>query len=495
VNATGSGNSTTQTASTLWSGTGPAPAITVGALLLPGQYNKSVVSGGNATTGPFSYSGWCYDAGNGTTTNNGIVMGYYDGNTVTALWNYAQYFALSDNSWSTSFGPSAPGAINLVAGTTATATMLPLRPNGKKSSASGDIWGGQTAATGTAFSGVLIGDARPAYDDCVFSNGQLFNTNQASMSGTNVGDLLGNLVNPGKGITWGWFQGGFGPTTPYNSPTTPYAVCGSAGTGLYSFGGVPVPDNISTVGDYIPHHEPFEFYASTTNPHHLPPSSPGMIGKTDQANHQYDISQFFVALKYGHLPAVSYLKAPAYADAHPGYSDPLDEQTFVVNTINAIMASPEWKDTAIIIAYDDSDGWYDHSMDPVVNQSGVTGELDDALAATGSCGVTPTTGPTANISGLCGYGQRQPLLVISPWAKKNYVDHHITDQSSILRFIEDNWDLGRVGGPSNDYKAGRLDDMFDFSDKDDNGNWSKEKDDLHQRTLFLNPSTGEPVHF
>ena len=138
---------------------------------------------------------------------------------------------------------------------------------------------------------------------------------------------------------------------------------------------------MSTVGDYIPHHEPFEFYTSTTNPHHLPPTSVGMIGKTDQANHQYDIKHFFEALSHGHLPAVSYLKAPAFADGHPGYSNPLDEQTFVVNTINAIMASPDWKDTAIIIAYDDSDGWYDHSMDPVVNQSGVAGDLDDAVSS------------------------------------------------------------------------------------------------------------------
>jgi phospholipase C len=177
-----------------------------------------------------------------------------------------------------------------------------------------------------------------------------------------------------------------------------------------------------------------------------------------------------------------------------------------VNTINAIMASDEWKETAIVIAYDDSDGWYDHTMDPVVNQSGVADDADDALSSQtanpaappaffGLCGTTPTSGPTANISGLCGYGQRQPLLVISPWAKKNYVDHSITDQSSILRFIEDNFDLGRIGGASNDYKAGTLNNMFDFGDKDDNGQWSREKDEQHQRTLFLNPTTGEPVHF
>ena len=107
------------------------------------------------------------------------------------------------------------------------------------------------------------------------------------------------------------------------------------------------------------------------------------LARTDQANHQYDISDFFTALKGGNLPAVSFLKAPAWADGHAGYSDPLDEQTFVVNTINAIMASDEWKETAIIIAYDDSDGWYDHSMDPVVNQSGRDGaavDSDDALS-------------------------------------------------------------------------------------------------------------------
>ena len=139
---------------------------------------------------------------------------------------------------------------------------------------------------------------------------------------------------------------------------------------------------MSTVGDYIPHHEPFEYYPSSANPHHLPPT--GTIGTTDQANHQYDLSLFYTALQKGELPAVSFLKAPAYADGHPGYSDPLDEQKFVVSTINAIMASDEWKSTAVIILYDDSDGWYDHTMDPVINQSGPTMaqpvDNDDALS-------------------------------------------------------------------------------------------------------------------
>ncbi len=501
VGATGSGNGKVPTVT----GSNP-PQLPAGDALnipgngpgtpyVPGQFVRTVVAGGTAAAGPYAFSGYCFDGGKGT----GIVMGYYDGNTTTALWNYAQHFAMSDNSWSTSFGPSSPGAINLVAGTTWEATMIPKRPNGTNSSASGNVWGGQTAAAGTAFSGALIGDARPAFDDCVASNGQLFNTNQVSMSGMNIGDLLGDQGHEGKGITWGWFAGGFGPTTPYNPKTGALAICGSATAGLYGFGDGPVSDNMTTVGDYIPHHEPFEYYPSSANPHHLPPT--GRIGTTDQANHQYDLSLFYTALQKGELPAVSFLKAPSYADGHPGYSDPLDEQTFVVKTINAIMASDEWKSTAIIIAYDDSDGWYDHTMDPVINQSGPTEaspvDNDDALSsqntavkpATGACGATPTTGPFANMPGLCGLGQRQPLLVISPWAKANYVDHRITDQSSIPRFIEDNWDLGRLGGASNDFKTGTLNGMFDFDDS--HHHFDNDRD----RVLFLNQNTGEPVDF
>ena len=75
-------------------------------------------------------------------------------------------------------------------------------------------------------------------------------------------------------------------------------------------------------------------------------------------------------MKAGNFPAVSFLKARAFQDGHAGYSNPLDEQTFLVQVTNFLQSTPEWKDTAVIIAYDDSDGWYDHQMGPIVNQSG-----------------------------------------------------------------------------------------------------------------------------
>ena len=133
------------------------------------------------------------------------------------------------------------------------------------------------------------------------------------------------------------------------------------------------------------------------------------------------------------------MKAPVYQYGHPGSSDPLVEQAFIVQTINAIQQSRFWQDTAIVIVWDDSDGWYDHVMPPVLTPSATN--LDFLLPrqlrhAEARC-------RTAR----CGLGPRQPLLVISPFAKPNFVDHTLTDQASVLRFIEDNWDLGFIDGP------------------------------------------------
>jgi phospholipase C len=367
----------------------------------------------------------------GSCTDKSIVMDYYDGNTVTALWNYAQHFAMSDNSYSTGYGPSTVGALNLISGQTHGVTTPDI--------------------AGTVDNGTVIGDPRPvaANDDCTIATAP-----KAAMSGTNIGDLLN-----AKGVTWGWFQGGFAPSSVVNGK----AVCATTHTNI---GG-------ATVTDYIPHHEPFQYYTSTANPHHLPPSSVSMIGQTDQANHQYDLTDFWAAVEAGNMPAVSYLKAAAYQDGHAGYSDPLDEQTFLVNTINKLEQSKFWKSTAVIIAYDDSDGWYDHVLAPVVSQSA---SADDALSGPGTCG-TPRAGAYLD---RCGYGMRQPLLVISPFAKHNFVDHSVTDQSSILRFIEDNWNLGRIGNQSFDALAGSLGGMLTTGDEGD-GN-----------KLFLDPSTGQP---
>ena len=158
--------------------------------------------------------------------------------------------------------------------------------------------------------------------------------------------------------------------------------------------------------------------------------------------------------------------------ATPATPTPLDEQYFIVTMINFLQTTPEWKSTAVIIAYDDSDGWYDHQMGPIVNQSQTAA---DALTAPGQCGSSANTAlagvSVAHAQGRCGYGPRLPLLVISPYAKGNYVDHTVTDQSSILRFIEDNWLGGQRITGSFDALAGTLNGMFDFKSPSNSGEY------------------------
>src|SRR5262249_60873517 len=133
------------------------------------------------------------------------------------------------------------------------------------------------------------------------------------------------------------------------------AVCGSTHKNIAG----------ATVKDYIPHHEPFQYYTSTANPHHLPPTSTAMIGHTDQANHQYDLSDFWAAADAGHLPAVSFLKPPAYQNGHAGYSDPLDEQQFLVETVNHLEKLSDWRGNAGVIRYDRPPGWDAHTTHAV----------------------------------------------------------------------------------------------------------------------------------
>src|SRR5487761_350516 len=365
---------------------------------------------------------------NSGTSPNYAVMDYYDGNTVTALWNYAQQFAMSDNSYSTGFGPSTPGALEVTTGNTFGTVCGPASAvYGVPACPAGVGASGPAVAQGP---GTTYSDADPYYDKC---------SNQTrptiAMGGANVGDLLNSA-----GVSWGWFQGGFsnpgyvpGNLSSFNAS----AVC----TGTHqNIGG-------ATVTDYIPHHQPFQYFPQTSNPQHLPPTSVAMIGHQDQANHQYDLADFWAAANSGNMPAVSYLKGPGYTSGPAGYPHPLGQPHFPVDQIHRLQKLPTWGSTAVVIAYDDSDGWYDHVMSPLLQQSQT---VLDALTAPGQCGSNPAKVPSGQ-QARCGFGPRQPLLVISSFAKKN--------------FIEDNWKMGRVGGGSVDAQAGTLSNMFDFRDE------------------------------
>jgi len=545
------------------------------------------------------------------TCNANTDLDYYDGNTVTAYWNYAQHFAMSDNSFGTGFGPSTPGAIEAISGDTGGVNVATPSLAGDTSLVS-DAQGG--------FSDINDGD--PYYDDCSST------TSNFGLSGENVGDLLNKA-----GLSWGWFEGGFTANSAYSGPANgaanPYnqasvtgrATCttthpiGAALGGTGSTGAQPY----GTKADYIQHHEPFQYYPNTANPHHIAPTSLAAIGTDTQsfsgnsygvgtpefntANHQYDISYFNTLVAdiaegsqpASLLPAVSYLKAPAYEDEHPANSDPVDGQHFVTQEINALEQTPDWPNTAVIVAYDDSDGWYDHvyadSESPAPAAQNQSSSNGDTLTPP-LCGGTPITGTavtapvaiaasnqtitytigggatqTATIpvksyttlaslataistasnassipqitaqansagdlvltgnglqslaitggtalstlglstasstpasptldnatsqpqNGRCGFGPRLPFMVISPWAKANFVDHNFSDQASIPNFIEYNWQLGTIPG-SADTELTNATTSFDISNMFNFGTGGGQNP-----VLFLDPTTFQPT--
>jgi phospholipase C len=425
------------------------------------------------------------------------TMGYFDGNTVTGVWSLAQHFAMSDNSYGTTFGPSTPGALNLVAGQTSsganalTTNVVVNNGNGGTCSTSSSSSTNCAAAGNySAAHSTVVGDPDPYGDDCAnATRTQVRFPSSASNGPLNVGDVLSSA-----GITWGWFQGGFRPTAVSMGGI---ATCGATHKNLAG----------NVIKDYNAHHEPFQYFPTTANPHHVSITTPDQIGENDSAgiNHQYDESDFYTALQANRLPAVTFLKGANYQDGHAGMteSDPLEEQTFLADVIDAVEQSPAWPSTAVVIMYDDSDGWYDHAFHPVVNPSAdstydfLNGDVAGACGVAGQ-GSALTAGPLGGYQDRCGPGPRMPLLVISPWAKQNYIDHTFTDQSSVIKFIEENWGLGGLGGgafeslsglkPDGSQAApgssnpGDLMSMFDFNPQDQRA-----------PAIILNDQTGEII--
>ena len=280
---------------------------------------QQAYDGGKADLFP-KYTGKGTPGGAGAFGTKGQVMGYFDGNTVTALWHYAQHFAMSDNAYTDTYGPSTPGALEVVAGQT----------NGMQIVAT-------TKKPSTVAARVLLHRRRPGrhHDDqrrrSRPTTSARCRTDQAMMTGKNIGDLLN-----AAGVTWGGFMGGFDLTR--RTPTAPPAA--SAAPTRRS--------SAATIADYIPHHDWFQYYRLDRQPDpcraraRSPPSVTACEhdGKTlDPANHEYDLDGFLRRGEGRQLPGRVLLKAPAYQDGHAGYSDPLDEQAGIVELINFLAAA------------------------------------------------------------------------------------------------------------------------------------------------------------
>ncbi len=164
------------------------------------------------------------------------------------------------------------------------------------------------------------------------------------------------------------------------------------------------------------HHQVFAYFANYAD------------GTTGKAAHLKDESEFLQALRTNSLPSVSFIKPLGPDNAHPGYANLLRGQQHVADLVNAVKSSPYWSSSAIIITYAENGGRWDHVAPPVRDR--------------------------------WGPGARVPAIIVSPYAKKGYVDHTRYDTTSILAFIELRWDLPPLGIA--DASAGNLLNAFTF---------------------------------
>ena len=165
------------------------------------------------------------------------------------------------------------------------------------------------------------------------------------------------------------------------------------------------------------HHQPFAFYANYAD------------GTPGRAVHLKDEQDFYADLDAGSLPAVSFVKPIGLDNEHPNYTTVARGQEHVADLVRRIQASPFWDSTAIVITYDEFGGSWDHVAPPVADR--------------------------------WGPGLRVPAVIVSPFARRAFVDHTVYDTTSILKFVETRWNVAPLG--DRDAAAADLTNAFDFS--------------------------------
>lgn len=327
-----------------------------------------------------------------------LALGYYEGTAGDAsaplqnYWSLASQYTLADNFFQAVYGPSTPGAEWLVAATNNT-----------------------------------VHDPNPIGDIC--------DDYPASVTPQNIPNLGAEAT--AKGMSWAWFQGGFGTCTP------------------------------TATNGYSAHHDPFQYFSSTADLTHQNAFDPN-FDSPQSNNHQRDLSLLYAALSgtavggtVPQLPAVSWVKAPAASDAHPGYSSPVPDDHFVGDLVNRLQASPYWKDSVVIVAFDETGGWWDHVSPPDLGGNFAT--WVNGSPNLSGCQYTGDGLPC----GEAGDGPRMPVLVISPFAKSGFVDHDQLDTASLVNWVEWNYHLPALGVWGNrDTNAGSLRNAFVFGSDD-----------------------------
>ena len=304
----------------------------------------------------------------------GLVMGYYHTANLPLAREAASY-TLCDNFFHAAFGGSFLNHIWLVA------AASPVFPN-----APSNVVAQLDAAGNLVKDGFVTPDG--------YDVNTSFSVNHPHPSTTAANQLVPNQTMPTIGdrlsekhISWAWYSGG------YND-----ALAGHPDP-LFQF-----------------HHQPFVYFAKYAD------------GTKAKAQHLKDETDFVAAVQSHTLPAVSFVKPIGIDNEHPGYTDVLTGENHTESLVQLIRSSKYWKNTAIIITYDEHGGFWDHVAPPVVDR--------------------------------WGPGSRVPTLVISPFARRGYIDHRYYDTTSILALLEHRYDLKPLS--ARDARADDLRHAFEF---------------------------------
>jgi phospholipase C len=305
----------------------------------------------------------------------GLVMGYYETSRLP-LYKYAKEFTLADNFFHGAFGGSFLNHIWLVCACAPTWTNAPADVVAQVDDKGVMVKDGAVTPDGyvvnTSFTVYAPHPSTIAADHLVPPQTKL-----------TIGDRLS-----AKGISWAWYSGGWSD-----------ALAGRPNS-LFQF-----------------HHQPFAFFKNYGD------------GTEGRKQHLKDESEFYNAIQTNSLPAVSFVKPLGAENEHPGYATAFEGEKHTAELVDLIRQSPAWKDTAIIITYDENGGFWDHVGPPKMDQ--------------------------------WGPGSRVPTLIISPYAKKGFVDHTVMDTSSVLAFIENRYGLEPLG--DRDRMTSNMLSAFDFS--------------------------------
>jgi len=308
--------------------------------------------------------------------NGGLAMSYYDA-TDLPVGRLAQQYVLADHFFHSAFGGSLFNHFWLVCACTPIWSNAPANLVLQLDAEGVVIKDGSVTPDGYVVHTVYPSN-RP-YPASIKDPAQLM----PLLTNPTIGDRLSE-----KEISWAWYSGGWND-----------AVAGHPDP-LFQF-----------------HHQPFNYFA------------PYAEGAAVRAEHLKDIEDLLAALRTGNPPAVAFVKPIGADNEHPGYADLLRGQQYVATLVKAVQDSAVWKDSVIIITYDEGGGRWDH--------------------------VPPPQGDR------WGPGVRVPAIIISPYAKRRFVDHTTYETTSILKFIESRWRLAPLG--SRDAAANDLLNAFDFS--------------------------------